>query len=580
VSATDLPTESTTPTDPLSGGFDPTDPNSPLAGIYMHFGHLLALVLLGLYLVYTNLTRIPAPVWSDLKFGQWVSENGRLPDHEPFSTYSDPTVPCVRTDWLGQLIFYRAFRFGERLGGDDPVGKIEAGLEMLRLVHLGLTLLFLLFLLAAYRRQGGSLPLACAGLALLAVAAPVVMGRLRTELLGLVCFAGVLAALSRPIVSRRALLVVPLLCGFWANVHGSFPMGLLLLTFCLFGRIIETARNPLHALRVVAVQRLLLLMALSVGATFLNWYGPGIYGKLLDLYRNPNVGDMPGWGALDFSTWKLTPILMLSTYVLLALTQAASPRSFSATQMAVILTFGVLPLWKARMMVWWFPVVPWLILPHWKAMGEKIGWKWLGYRSVPSLRKTFAALPIAVIFLALLGPATWALSRKPRALAAAVPAETPWRVALQLRANSAVRQGIMPPLAARLRESYPDSRFTGVILTTETTGDFLLWMLPAEWPVFIYDELTCFPAKHWQECQAIYNARADWWELLDRRRINLIVVEHERAGKLAAALHEDSDWEILPDGVDARGQGTSGPLLVAIRRKPIRAPSTAQSSPN
>jgi hypothetical protein len=571
VSANDPPPETAAPADPLSGGFDPTDPNSPLAGIYMQFGHLVALVLLGLFLVYTNLTRVPATIWVDLKFGQLISENGRLPDHEPFSVYSDLQAPCVRTDWLGQVIFYRAYRFGERLGGDDPVAKIEAGLEMLRLVHLVLTLLFLLFLLAAYRRQSRSLPLACAGLALLAVAAPVVIGRLRTELFGLVCFAGVLAALSRPIVSRRAFIVVPLLFVLWANSHGSFPLGLLLVTVCFFGRIVETRANPLRALREGTVHRLLLLVALSIGVTCINPYGPGIYGNLLDLYRNPNVGDMPGWGALDFSTWKLMPVLMLSTYVPLALTQAASPRSFSATQMAMILTLGVLPLWKARLIVWWFPLVPWIVLPHWKAVVERIGWKWLGYRSVPSLRKTFAALPIAVIFLALLGPATWAMSRKPRTLAAAVPAETPWRVALQLRANSAVRQGIMPPLAARLRESYPDSRFTGVILTTESTGDFLLWMLPPEWPVFIYDELTCFPAKHWQECQAIYNARADWWEVLDRRRINLIVVERERAGKLAATLHEDSDWEIMPDGVDARGQGISGPLLIAVRRKPIRA---------
>lgn len=558
----------------LGSGFDPTDPNSPLAPLYMQFSHLIILVIIGLYLAYTNLSRPPAAIWTDLKYGQWITANGRVPDREPFSSYSDPQGPCLRSDWLGQVIFYRVYRIGERMGGNDPMRRTEAGLEMLRVLHLALNLTLLFFLAAACRRNS-SLPFACVGLLLLIPAAPLVFGRLSTEQFGLVCFALILAALSRPVLTRRALIVIPLAFMLWANTHPSMLIGLVLVTVFLVGRLIEACleqrcANPWRAFRDKQVLRLLVVVLLSVVATFVNPYGLSVYARFIDLYRNANVADMPGWGPLDFSTWKLFPVLMLAIYILLAVTQAISPRAFAPTQTALILILGVFPLWKLRLMVWWFVLAPWLLLPHWQAAGAQIKSRWLSYQSIPSLRKTFAGAMIAVLIIAAIGPGSFLLSRKPRSLTAALPADTPWRIAAQLNANSLIHTNAHAPLAARLREHYPDARFEGVILTSEGTGDYLHWALPGKWPVYIYSELPSFPARHWSECQAIYNARADWWELLDRRHINLIVVERERARKLAEALPKDVAWAILPDRVDARGQGVDGPLLIAIRKQPIR----------
>src|SRR5262249_40832828 len=94
-------------------------------------------------------------------------------------------------------------------------------------------------LLLAYRRACSSLPLACAGPALLLALAPGYLLVFRPQVLGGLCYAALPAAASRPPPSKGAPVGVPLLLAFWANLHGSFAVGLLLLGVLTAGRFVE-----------------------------------------------------------------------------------------------------------------------------------------------------------------------------------------------------------------------------------------------------------------------------------------------------------------------------------------------------
>ena len=101
----------------------------------------------------------------------------------------------------------------------------------------------------------------------------------RPQVLGELCFALLLLALSRPVLSRAALFLVPLLLAFWANAHGSFPIGFVLLGTFLAGRVLQTAwnvernkpRSALRALRFAlhSERRLAIALLLSIAAVAL-----------------------------------------------------------------------------------------------------------------------------------------------------------------------------------------------------------------------------------------------------------------------------------------------------------------------
>src|SRR5205814_1709295 len=140
----------------VGAGIDFSDPNSPLAPLYMRAGGVAACALLaGIFVVACAVPLLHSAVWGHLKFGEWMVTHGRIPEHEPFCPWSDKEAPFVRELFLAWLLFV--------LGG--------------------------------------------------------------------------------PVLSRRALLALPVLFLLWVNCHGSFLIGLVVLSAFLAGRVTEAARG-------------------------------------------------------------------------------------------------------------------------------------------------------------------------------------------------------------------------------------------------------------------------------------------------------------------------------------------------
>jgi hypothetical protein len=68
-----------------------------------------------------------------------------------------------------------------------------------------------------------------------------------------------------------------------------------------------------------------------------------------------------------------------------------------------------------------------------------------------------------------------------------------------------------------------------------------------------------FPPEHWQECLAVKFAQPRWWEILDRWRVNMVLVESDVHTSLVAKIREDPRWVVVTD------QGT----FLALRKKPM-----------
>ena len=237
------------PVFPDGGGIQSDAETAPLTGDerQRHFGWRLRtsdIVVVGLlgftFLMIDLHPMYHSDVWGHLKYGKWILSHGRLPDHEPFTPFADQRTPYVNFQWLSQSLFYLLYHAGEIVAGGDEIRRTEGGVEWLRAFHAAVEVCRFILLLVAFRRRGGSAPLACAWLALsVLLAGHGHLAILRPQIIGEAFFAGLLLALSRPILSPRAVVVVTLIMVLWANAHGSFTIGLVLLGLCLAGRAVD-----------------------------------------------------------------------------------------------------------------------------------------------------------------------------------------------------------------------------------------------------------------------------------------------------------------------------------------------------
>jgi hypothetical protein len=561
----------------IGAGLNFSDPDSPLAPYYLQAGHVFAVVLLGaVFLFFTSLPLWHTDIWGHLDFGRWILQHRCLPDREPFCQFSDPQPESLHSCWLSQAVWYGLYHCGELLAGGDAVRQMEGGVEMLRVMHALLAVLRCGLFLAAFRRLTGSMPLACAGVGLLLLLSPGHFSVLRPQMFGEVIFAGLVLALSRPVLSVPALLALPALMALWANLHGSFLIGLALMGACLAGRGIEAIRarrfyNPMALLVDPQVQRLFVTLALSAAAiAVLNPDGPSIYEHTFSVARHPNIATMDEWKPLDFSAKWGGHWPYLASVAVLVISQFLSPRWYSPTAWLLILGLGLTPCLQQRMMVWWVPVVPWVVLPLWQATGQLLPWTWLHHQSLPTFKKTLLAGTVVALAVLWSAPVGWLLNGRPRPLERSISAGTPWELAAQLQAPPDAAKPWLPALAEQLRRHYPDGRFTGGVFASESEGDYLVWALPPEIPVAVYTHAHLFTPEYWKDCLAVRSGAPRWGDILDHQHINLLVVESELHPQLRRALHRDPAWQIV---LDEKGDPTKRDercrLLIALRTEPM-----------
>lgn len=153
-----------------------------------------------------------------LATGRLILDTGSVPSVDPY-TFTAPGEPWVVQSWLVSV----AYASAERLGGLDGV-RILVGLLAATLAGLAWTLL---------RPVDGLLPRLTAAAIFLAVGAG--LWAERPFMVGLICFALTALAMEGRLDPRW---LVPIFW-VWVNSHGSFPLGLLLLSLAVLGHRLD-----------------------------------------------------------------------------------------------------------------------------------------------------------------------------------------------------------------------------------------------------------------------------------------------------------------------------------------------------
>jgi hypothetical protein len=563
---------------PLGAGINFSDPRSPLARFYLSTSQVVAVGILGLLFLFLNFVPLwHTDVWGHLKFGQSIVANQQLPEGNPFAPLMKQEVPSNHYSWLSQTVLYQIYHVGESIAGGDAGQRMEGGVDALRLAHALLVLLRLSILLAVFYRITESLPVSITGLVVMVLVGGANLAIFRPQVLGELCFVLLLLALSRRKLGRPALYWLPALMILWANLHGSFAIGLILMALFLAGRAIETGWQfrtwrPRSILTHPAVKPLLIVLGASVlGIALCNPAGPWIYLRTLEMANHPVVLVMDEWQPLAFTLGPGGHWSYLATLILVAGSLVYARTLPPPTAVLLLLFFALQPLWHQRALVWWLLLFPWVVLPLWVSRPADFLIGWLpNEENPPSFRKTLIALALAFVVVLWSIPGQWLISGHPSPLQRGVSEGTPWRLALDLQQDAARKEPWSPALNTWLAKHYPQGRFQGAVFTSETMGDYLVWALPEDMPVFIYAHVHLFTKEHWQRCAAVRYGTEHWAKVLDAYHINLIVVEAELNQNLRKQLAASSEWQIIVDeSENSSKMDKRCRLLIAVRKQPM-----------
>jgi hypothetical protein len=546
----------------------------PLAGRPWHSTIGKALVPVLLAAVFFRASNAPIhhlDTWDHWKYGQWICEHHRLPEREPFSLYSEHDQPLLDSAWLSQVAGYLIYANLGMEGIALAYGLVEAILAAVYFM--------------AFRRVSGSLLWAVLGVVLIHVGRWSYFGVFRPQTLGEMCWACLLLASAQWLAAgeedrrtssvqaksnkslRAQFLWVPLVFALWANLHGAFVLGFLLLGMVLAGRLVECARSARHwsaGLQDRLVRGLALLLPLSLAAACLNPYGPRLLAEVANFRKYPILDQVAEWQPIPPLATYGAKALALSI-ILVLVTLRYSPRRFRPAEVGLLAVFGLSAWFSARMLPWWMTVCPLVLLPHGAAISARpkkgtgplqsqVPSPFSGGLPVSRRPLAIGSWPITVggvIAVGLLlasGSGRWLLSQHPR------PVEEQFSRATPVEAEKRLEEWMArDPSQTRLR-----------VFTSILWSDYLLWKLPPSAQLYLYTHWQLYhPRRLAHQFRLLRMSPAPpspdgWRTILERSRFNVLALSADDGVEdlldyvLAEERRPGSEWKIIYKGGDRR----------------------------
>ncbi len=469
-------------------------------------------------------------LWGHLAYGRWIAAAKAVPAVEPLMPLA-MGVPFVDTAWLSQVIGFEAMnRFGVT--------------SLTFLYAASITAMATMLLWRGYRRSQ-SAGIALAGVGLWLWACWQHLNIMRPQLAGMLCFTLLLTLLTSR--QRRAWhwLAVPALFVAWANLHGSFVVGLLMLAGFAAGRSLDllVRCGEFRAVkRDSHVRRYVMLLELAAAAVLLNPYGLRLYAEVLSVANNPNVQELTEWAPLQLRMvqGQVTAVVALLLIVLYRL----SPRRVTSAEVLLLFGFGAAALWSSRMLVWWVPLAVTFGMQHASAIWH-VRFAPLAGRVPAVCNGRWSVITVGLVWIcfAFTPFGSRVLHGRDAKLEQMVSHQTPLAVTQHL--TKLAEQNRLP---------------RGQAFNTYEWGDYLLWAGPPKLKVFLASHVHLVPRDVWNDYVAISDGASGWEEMLDRYGVNLIAIDEATHAGLIARLRENENWrQSYSDNVGA----------VYIRRKAI-----------
>jgi hypothetical protein len=253
-----------------------------------------------------RLTQSDGDLAGHIRMGWWILAHHQLPAHS-LASYTAAAEPLISPGWLSEILFALLFDLGGL-----PLIAVVTGI-VIGLTHA---------LLALFLRRRGVDPrlVMTAVLASLFLASSHWLARPHMfTILGAALTLWLLESRN----PRRLALFLPLFA-LWANLHGGWLYGLLLIAVYAAGNLAEagvSADKPVWLSRARADAKALVV---SAGAALLNPYGLRLYGEVIGAVTSVSLADrIDEYRAPDFHEFASLPFLLaiLGCVALLALTR-------------------------------------------------------------------------------------------------------------------------------------------------------------------------------------------------------------------------------------------------------------------
>ncbi len=469
--------------------------------------------LAGIFLAANLLPVAPNDFWWHVRAGQWMVEHTLIPTTDLFS-FTRAGQPWVYQAWIAEIASALVLRAG--------------GLPLVLLLHaLTLTAGYGLLLLACRRAAGGDLRSAAIATLLAAFASP--NWNVRPQIASIPLFALTLYLLERNAgrqeggqVARSGrarlwqdpwLWILPPLFAFWANTHGGFVFGLALLGACALAEGYEWLRRK----RPFPLQ-LAVVAALCGLATLATPTGFGMADYVLGFVRHPATL----MGNLEFTSPTIRYLdgqaffgfTVLWVVVLVASRYRPAPR-----ETIRLLLFAALALMARRNMIWFcLAAAP----PLAAGLHTWVGRMASRRRAGPGRAGLNRALALLIGVLAILS-LPWLRPYLPiRSLAHDYLAGGTPVKAVQFLCND-----------ARPRRTFNEQGY----------GSYLIWACPAL-PVFIDTRIELYPLEQWEDYLNASAGRYDWEAILERYRIDTLLLDRRAQGPLISAARASPYWRV------------------------------------
>ena len=447
-------------------------------------------------------------LWGHLAYGRLLCATRTLPATEPLMPLARG-MPLVDTAWLAQVVGYRA------LAHWGPPG--------VQFLHAAAIATCLAMLAWGFYRRTRHFAISAAGLALFEMLNWYQFQIVRPQMAGLVCFVLVLAMLSARRWRRVYWAAIPLTFAVWANLHGSFVVGLALVACASLGRMIDVWRRTgrlVAPFRDAPARRGLLLTELAAVAALLSPYGLRLYVEVLTFAENPNLRNLIEWDPLSFRT--MQGQLAAATALALAIVYRLSPRRVPAGQILALVALGGAALWSARMLIWWTPIAAGCFVIHGHAAWRRF--YPLENRATATVRSgkwSVVTVGLAWIFFSWTPFGIHVLHGRVRGIKDSVSKDTPVAAVAWLREH--------PP--------------SGLVFNIFEWGDYLIWDGPPDVKVFVTSQAHLVPREIWRDYMSVINLSSGWNDVFDRYDVQTLMLDKSERGALISNLRENKQWK-------------------------------------
>jgi len=437
-----------------------------------------------------------------LRAAEWMVEQRQLLRTDIFS-HTRAGQDWINHSYLSQLLLY---------GSYAALGDLGLSLYVAVLATAGMAFVYRLFSGDVFVR---------AFVMVIAAATAAVFWSPRPQMVSFFLAAVVLYLLHRYLFDGvDRLWFIPPIMLLWANSHGGFAIGFILMVLALAGemlRVIFEVALRGQPLELAGIKRLVVVGLVSAALVPLNPYGPQM---LLYPFRTVGIGVLRDfiqeWRSPDFHQVAVWPF----AWMLLGLIAAVglSPRRLDWRDLTLTTGTGYLALLAGRNLSV-FAIVAAPVLSHhvYDWLAER-GWL-LRPERIPAHGLFLVANWLILTLVLVAGGAKIALALEPDTIAEA-------------RADALPLDAI-----AYLEEERPP----GPLFNSYNWGGYLIWAA-RDYPVYVDGRTDLYDDELLRVYLSIYFASEENWSAsLDEAGINLVLVEP--GSPLSRVLAVESGWE-------------------------------------